>query len=76
MPLNKNSHRIFEAHYGATLLKASRSNNLAQSLGRLFASGRKQDVRDEHYGRGYVGFGRSVSAKQADQSTMRMLSRW
>lgn len=76
MPLSKKTHQIFESHYGTTLREASRSNELALRLGKVFASGKEEERRDEHYGRGYVGFGNSVSPERADQSTMRMFSRW
>jgi hypothetical protein len=76
MPLNEQTHRIFNDHYGTTLEAAAESTSLTQRLGKVFSAGKCKVEREEPYGRGYVGFGNSVSAEKADQSTMRMVARW
>jgi hypothetical protein len=76
MSLNKQAHAIFKAHYGITLEETSKSYSTPRKLGRVFSGAKTLIGNEEHYGRGYVGFGQSVSAEDADKSTMQMISRW
>ena len=78
MALSNESKRIFRNRYGVSISEVSKSvadverirKNVATDVPKLTSS---SDVR---YGRGHVKFGESVSAKEADASTLRIISRW
>lgn len=77
MPLTTRTKELFRARYGVDLEDVSSS---LEEKRRLLST---LDPKPEHatdlpdgFGRGHVAFGKNASARAADRSTRRIMSRW
>ncbi len=75
MPLSQQAHDLFEKLYGISLEEVSADHSEVVRIRDRFGNKGANDQPD-HHGRGYVGFGKSVSAKELDQETERIIARW
>lgn len=75
--LNVKAGELFESWFGVSISEVNAHPEIIPELREKFSHTSPRDPRTEnHYGRGHVGFGRSVSALDADLSTLEMISNW
>lgn len=76
MPYNETLGNVFAEWYGASLDEVSAKPELIGSIREQFSRPEEPVATKDHFGRGHVGFGKSVSAKEADDATMRIYAAW
>jgi hypothetical protein len=78
MPLTSTVLDSFRRRYKVTLDEVSSNPNdpLRHHDDLSRESNARRPVQQEEYGRGYVSFGKSASAREADRSTLQMMSEW
>lgn len=72
MAISARIRQQFAQKHGFTLKEVSESPKLREHLGK----GKTKKLEEENNGRGYIHFGKSVSASEKEEENLEMLKYW
>lgn len=76
MAITEKAKSTFTKRYGIAFDEVCDNPSDPLRVQTLEALSENMPITNEHYGRGYVSFGHSISAKEADANTLAMLKDW